>query len=164
MGFIRKLPHHLVASFRATLEEAREADVLLHVVDASHPEYEEQIEVVESVLGELELEDRPVIMVFNKSDLVVDPAELAQRVRELHPGGVIVSSVKPGGLDQLIGALAERAKALVPVVRVVVPATDGKRIAEVYRLGEVVGREDTEEGVVLMVRMAEWKAKAFLGS
>ena len=160
VGFIRKLPHHLVASFRATLEEAREADVLLHVVDASHPEYEEQIQVVEAVLGELELEDRPVIMVFNKIDLVADPGAFAARVREMHPGAVIVSSVRPGGLEELIQALAERAKTMAPVVRVVVPATDGKRIAEVYRQGEVVGREDTEEAVVLMVRMAEWRAKA----
>lgn len=159
VGFIRKLPHHLVASFRATLEEAREADVLLHVVDASHPEYEEQIQVVEAVLGELELEDRPVIMVFNKIDLVADPGAFAARVREMHPGAVIVSSVRPGGLEELIQALAERAKTMAPVVRVVVPATDGKRIAEVYRQGEVVGREDTEEAVVLMVRMAEWRAK-----
>lgn len=160
VGFIRKLPHHLVASFRATLEEAREADVLLHVVDASHPEYEEQIQVVEAVLGELELEDRPVIVVFNKIDLVADPGEFAARVREMYPGAVIVSSVRPGGLEELIQALAERAKTMAPVVRVVVPATDGKRIAEVYRQGEVVGREDTEEGVVLKVRMAEWRAKA----
>ncbi len=159
VGFIRKLPHHLVASFRATLEEAREADVLLHVVDASHPEYEEQIQVVEAVLGELELEDRPVIMVFNKIDLVANPEEFAARVREMHPGAVLVSSVRPGGLEELIQALAERAKTMAPVVRVVVPATDGKRIAEVYRQGEVVGREETEEGVVLMVRMAEWRAK-----
>ena len=86
VGFIRKLPHHLVASFRATLEEARAADVLLHVVDASHPEWEEQMRVVEDVLGELELSDRPLVVVFNKIDLLPDPSQFAVRVRELHPG------------------------------------------------------------------------------
>ncbi len=70
VGFIRKLPHHLVASFRATLEEVREADMLLHVVDASHPDWEGQMHVVERVLAELDLADRPIIPVFNKIDAV----------------------------------------------------------------------------------------------
>ncbi|HET9275113.1 MAG TPA: GTPase HflX, partial [Gemmatimonadales bacterium] len=99
VGFIRKLPHHLVASFRATLEEARDADVLLHVVDASHPDWEEQVEVVEQVLGELELSDRPVIMVFNKMDLVPDPAAAAARLRELHPGAVFATTMRTDGVE-----------------------------------------------------------------
>jgi len=70
VGFIRKLPHHLVASFRATLEEAQHADILLHVIDASHPDWEEQVEVVDGVLGSLDLAGRPVVHVFNKMDLV----------------------------------------------------------------------------------------------
>jgi GTP-binding protein HflX len=70
VGFIRKLPHNLVASFRATLEEARNADILAHVIDASHPDWEDQVEVVDGVLGELGLGDRPVIHVFNKMDRV----------------------------------------------------------------------------------------------
>src|SRR5512134_3315670 len=86
VGFIRKLPHHLVASFRATLEEAREADVLLHIVDASHPDWEGQMHVVERVLAELDLADRPLIPVFNKIDAVPDPEGFAARVKELHPG------------------------------------------------------------------------------
>src|SRR5438093_13517595 len=69
VGFIRKLPHHLVASFRATLEETRDADLLLHVVDASHPAWEEQRIVVDQVLKELGLADQPTLLVFNKMDL-----------------------------------------------------------------------------------------------
>ncbi len=163
VGFIRKLPHHLVASFRATLEEARDADLLLHVVDASHPEWEDQIRVVEEVLGELALGDKPVLMVFNKSDRLADPQAFRRRVRELHGPAVVVNTVTPNGLEELREALRARAQALVPVVRVVIPATDGKRIAEVYRAGEVVGREDTPEGVALTVRMAAWRAKQFQG-
>jgi GTP-binding protein HflX len=163
VGFIRKLPHHLVASFRATLEEARGADVLLHVVDASHPGWEEQVGVVDQVLGELELGDRAVLVVFNKADQLEDRRGFEARVRELHPGSVVVSAVRPGGLEPLRAALASRARTIRPTVRVVVPATDGKRIAEVYRAGEVVGREDTPEGVALTVRMEEWKAKRLGG-
>ncbi len=73
VGFIRKLPHHLVASFRATLEEVREAEVLLHVIDASHPGWDEQYRVVEQVLAEIGIEDRPVVPVFNKMDAVREP-------------------------------------------------------------------------------------------
>ena len=159
VGFIRKLPHHLVASFRATLEEARGADLLLHVVDASHPEWEEQVSVVEQVLGELELGGKPVLMVFNKADQLADPAGFENRTRHLFGDAVVVSALGPNGLEPLRAALAERARSLRPTVRVVVPATDGKRIAEVYRAGEVVSREDTAEGVALTVRMEEWKAK-----
>ena len=75
VGFIRKLPHHLIASFRSTLEEAREADVLLHVIDASHPDWEEQREVVMEVLEELAIEDRDKILVFNKVDQITHGEE-----------------------------------------------------------------------------------------
>jgi GTP-binding protein HflX len=81
VGFIRKLPHHLVASFRATLEEVREASLLLHVVDASHPQWEEQVQVVDTVLAQLELSALPVVHVFNKMDLVTEPVAFRERVR-----------------------------------------------------------------------------------
>ncbi|MHB1328575.1 MAG: GTPase, partial [Gemmatimonadales bacterium] len=161
VGFIRKLPHHLVASFRATLEEAREADVLLHVVDASHPEWEEHVQVVEQVLSELEMADQPALLVFNKSDRLADPASFEARVVELYPGSVVVNTIDPHGLDRLRDSLAERARGLRPTVRLLVSPTDGKRLAEVYRAGEVVSREDTPEGMVLTVRMDEWKARQF---
>jgi GTPase len=159
VGFIRKLPHHLVASFRATLEEAREADALLHVVDASHPEWEEQVEVVEEVLGELEISDRPVLMVFNKADQLSDPDEFRARIEAFHERVVLTSALEPGGLDALRAALKDLAREARPVIRLVVPLTDGKRIAAVYRAGEVVSREDTPEGVALTVRMEPWRAK-----
>lgn len=159
VGFIRKLPHHLVASFRATLEEAGEADVLLHVVDASHPDWEEQVDVVEEVLGELDLADRPVILVFNKMDLVADPAAFAARIREIHPGAVLASTMRTDGVEEVKAALRERARAGRPTLRVVVPADDGARLAAVYRAGEVLSREVTPEGVVLTVRMEGWRAR-----
>ena len=159
VGFIRKLPHHLVASFRATLEEAGEADLLLHVVDASHPDWEEQVAVVEEVLGELELSDRPVVLVFNKMDLVADPTAFAARIREIHPGAVLASTMRTDGVEEVKAALRERARAGRPTLRVVVPANDGARLAAVYRAGEVLSREVTPEGVVLTVRMEGWRAR-----
>jgi GTPase len=159
VGFIRKLPHHLVASFRATLEEAREADVLLHVIDASHPEWEEQVQVVEEVLGELEMTDRPVVMVFNKIDLLPDPTSFAGRIRELHPDAVFTTTTGTDGVDSVKAALKDRARAGRPTLRVVIPANDGARLAAIYRAGEVLTREHTAEGVVLTVRMEGWRAR-----
>lgn len=159
VGFIRKLPHHLVASFRATLEEAREADILLHVIDASHPEWEEQAKVVEEVLGELELSDRPVTMVFNKIDLLPDPTGFAARIRPLYPDAVFSTSMRTDGVDTVRFTLRERVRAGRPTVRVVIPEGDGARLAAVYRAGEVLAREHTAEGVVLTVRMEGWRAR-----
>ena len=164
VGFIRKLPHHLVASFRATLEEAREADVLLHLVDASHPDWEEQVRVVDAVLGELELADRPELMVFNKMDLLPDRGAFEARVRGHYPDAVFTSTMRTDGIDGLRAALRERVRAGRPTVRVLVPANDGARLAAVYRAGEVLSREETEAGVVLTVRMEDWRARQLSGN
>ncbi|HJS47279.1 MAG TPA: GTPase HflX [Gemmatimonadales bacterium] len=154
VGFIRKLPHHLVASFRATLEEAGEADILLHVVDASHPDWEEHWEVVEGVLAELEMDDKPVLPVFNKMDAVADPLAFARRVRELHPDAIFVTTVRTDGLEPLKAALREREQAARPTVRIRVPHAQGRLLAAIYQAGEVVRRTPTDEGVELAVRLA----------
>jgi GTPase len=154
VGFIRKLPHHLVASFRATLEEVVEADVLLHVVDASHPEWEEQWEVVEGVLAELGVHDLPVIPVFNKMDAVEDPMAFAQRARELYPEAVFTSTLKIDGIEGLKAELRRRAAAMHPPVVLRIPMADGKRMAEIYRVAEVIKREAVGEEYELTVRIA----------
>jgi GTP-binding protein HflX len=159
VGFIRKLPHHLVASFRATLEEARQADLLLHVVDASHPDWEEQAAVVDAVLGDLELADRPEIVVFNKMDRLADPGAFRERLQPLSPGAVFVSALEPGGLEELKGSLRRRIRSGLPVLRVMIAPGDGATLAAVYRAGEVVARDETPEGVRLTVRMEEWHAR-----
>jgi GTPase len=163
VGFIRKLPHHLVASFRATLEEARGAAALLHVVDASHPEWEEQMRVVEGVLGELELADRPVIVVFNKIDLLPDPTQFAVRVRELHPGALMTTTLRTDGLASLKARLREldRARRVTVIVRI--PVTDGAGLAALYRLGEVVGVRPTGVEQEVTVRLEGWQADKLRG-
>ncbi len=151
VGFIRKLPHHLVASFRATLEEVKDADVLLHVIDASHPTWEEHRLVVDQVLQELGALDRPVLHVFNKTDAMDDAdfAALQQRVTNLLPDSVFVSAITDGGLEPLKRALLARVRAVRPVVDVRVAASAGRVLAELHRTGEVIEeRVDGEEMVV----------------
>ncbi|HYF39723.1 MAG TPA: GTPase HflX [Gemmatimonadales bacterium] len=153
VGFIRKLPHHLVASFRATLEEARAADVLLHVVDGSHHDWEGQLRVVEKVLSELGLADRPVILVFNKIDAVPDPAGFTRRVRELHPTAILTTTVRTDGLAALKARLRELDRAGRVAIRVRVPLSDGARLAELYREGEVLSRNQGDNYYELLVRL-----------
>jgi GTPase len=159
VGFIRKLPHHLVASFRATLEEARAANALLHVVDASHPDWEGQLRVVEKVLAELGLADRPVILVFNKMDAVPDPLGFTRRVRELHPTAILTSTMRTDGLAPLKARLRELDRAGRTTVRVRVPLSEGGRLAELYREGEVLSRQENEEAYELVVRLEPWVAE-----
>ena len=154
VGFIRKLPHHLVASFRATLEEAREADVLLHVIDASHPGWEEQVEVVEGVLAEMGLNDRTrVVYVFNKADLLPDPEAFLARARERYPHAVLTCARGADGVDGLRTLLRASAQALRPVARVRVPLGDGKLLAELHRDAEVMGQEQSDGAVVVTARV-----------
>lgn len=115
VGFIRKLPHHLVASFRATLEEAATADALLHVIDASHPQWEEQVRVVNEVLDDV-AGSVPVFPVFNKMDrLDGDPAFRA-RARLEHPDAVFVSATQ-GEVRELEAALRRQARSPLPASR-----------------------------------------------
>ncbi len=156
VGFIRKLPHDLVASFRATLEEATEADALLHVIDASYPTWPEQKHVVEEVLGELGFDDRPVMLVFNKVDRLTHAEErsLREQVRAVFPQpSIFVSAVEPAGLDGLRAKLQEEMRALQPEVRLELPSTDGEALAVVYREGEVISREEDGERIRLVARI-----------
>ena len=159
VGFIRKLPHHLVASFRATLEEVREADVLLHVIDASHPEWEEQHRVVEQVLAELGIEDRPVIPVFNKMDAVREPAALAARVRALFPDAVLTSTMRVEGVESLKSALRNREQQARPAVIIRLPVSDGARLAALYRQGEVLSLAAVGDQNEVKVRLEEWRVE-----
>lgn len=152
VGFIRKLPHHLVASFRATLEEARNADVLLHVVDVSHPDWEEQMDVVEHVLADLDLQDVPVIPVFNKVDRLDGSQEQLTRVRVLHPDGVLATAMRTDGVLEVKAALRRRVEGERQTVRVRVGVANGAGLAAVYRLGEVVSRVQANGGFDLVVR------------
>jgi GTP-binding protein HflX len=159
VGFIRKLPHHLVASFRATLEEVRAADLLLHVVDASHPDWEAQLQVVEQVLAEIGVDEQPVVPVFNKMDAVPEPAAFSARARELYAGAVLTTTVRMHGLEELKGELRRRERMVRPPVTVLVPLADGARLASLYRLGVVVHQAVEGPHHVVQVRLAPWQVE-----
>ena len=128
VGFIRKLPHHLVESFKSTLDEVKESDILLHVVDVSHPQYEEQMAVVNKTLQELNCQDKPVITVFNKIDLYVKNTfdewlddetksqllnELKQRwINETRGNCVFISATEKHNIPELRDVIAEKIKTL----------------------------------------------------
>ena len=156
VGFIRKLPHHLVASFRATLEEASEADVLLHVIDGSHPRWEEQKAVVEEVLAELDLDEVPEALVFNKIDRLTHDEEDALRQRSqaaFAEPAVFTSTVEKGGVEELLVFLEDQIRHQRPEVRILVPAADGEALATLYREGEVLSREERGTTIDILARL-----------
>ncbi|HSA57292.1 MAG TPA: GTPase HflX [Gemmatimonadaceae bacterium] len=155
VGFIRKLPHHLVASFRATLEEVGEADLLMHVIDASHPNWEEQVAVVEEVLGELGVGDRPVLHVFNKVDLLAEPdvTAIRRRMAVLRPNSVFVSTMRPEGLEPLRDALRRTVSRQRPVAELRIPVANGRLLAEIHRSGEVLDQRSEGEEMILRARL-----------
>ena len=157
VGFIRKLPHHLVASFRATLEETAEADLLLHVIDASQPTWEEQRIVVEQVLEELGVGDRPRLLVFNKVDLLDEETLLAlqERIGRLVKNAVFVSALQEGGLEPLRRALGTAIRARRPLAEIRLSAGDGKLLAEIHRSGEVIDQRTDGDQLVLRARVDE---------
>ena len=151
VGFIRKLPHQLVAAFKATLEELEEADVLLHVVDASHPGLEEQMEAVESLLGELELAHRPTIVALNKVDRLDADAALGALVERFD--AVAVSARTGEGMTALLDRIERALRPGVERIRLRIPYRDGTALAQCYERGRVLSRTDGVDGIDLEVEL-----------
>jgi GTP-binding protein HflX len=151
VGFIRKLPHELVAAFRATLEELSDADVLLHVVDASHPALEEHMAAVEGLLGELGVADRPTLLALNKVDRVAEPQAVDRLVAARD--GIAVSAVTGEGLGSLRWAIEAALRSPEGVVTLRVPHADGATLALCYARGRVLSRADEPEYVRLTVEL-----------
>jgi GTP-binding protein HflX len=134
VGFLRRLPHHLVASFHATLEETLEADLLLHVVDASHPEASVQMQAVDTVLGQLSASTRAEILVLNKIDRVSDPLQLHWLVAERKEDSVWVSAHTGAGLERLDAMVANRLDRRSVLAEISMPAGDGRLDAAIRKL------------------------------
>ena len=152
VGFIRKLPHRLVEAFKATLEEVVMADLLLHVVDASHPQATEQIRAVNEVLDEIGAGTRPTLMVFNKTDRVAEPGAMA-RFLDQYPHAVAVSAKRGEGFPALLAELGNRLRPVRDFVELEVPHDASALIARAHELGQVIERRYRGDAVRLKVRL-----------
>ncbi len=148
VGFIRDLPHHLVASFKATLTEARQAKLLLHVVDASNPQAESHIESVTAVLDELGVKNRPMLLVLNKIDMVTDPSVL-DILRAHHPKSVAVSGLTGAGLPELTDAVVEMLSKNFIELEVKLPSSNGKLLAFLNAHADIIRQEYRDDGVLM---------------
>jgi len=151
VGFIRQLPHGLIESFKSTLEIAAEADMLVHVVDASAVHPEQQITAVREVLAEIGADQVPEFIVFNKADLVDD---WGASLVEDHQGAVAVSALRNEGLEVMMRRLADRMRAITQVTELMVPYDRGDILASIHREGEVVMSELEDEGMRIRARLS----------
>jgi GTP-binding protein HflX len=152
VGFIRKLPHHLVAAFKSTLEEVTEADLLLHVVDLLSPLYEDQIRVVQETLEDLGAADKTTLLVFNKIDRLNDRS-IISALSEKYPQSVCISAMR--GIN--IVSLKEKIQQLVNTEfveeTIVIPQSDPRLISAIYDFAEVLDRSYEDNSVHLIVRV-----------
>lgn len=154
VGFIKKLPHQLVAAFKATLEEVFEADLLLHVIDVSHPEAEAQIAAVNVVLEELNATDIPMFMVFNKIDRLKSDEEL-HLLQCQYPDALPISAQRGDGIPALIEALAQRFAERGTDLSLCIPYTEGKVLDLLHKHGIVLDTEYADEAVHVKARLPE---------
>jgi GTP-binding protein HflX len=159
VGFIRKLPHTVIESFKATLEEVLLADLLIHVVDLSHPQHHEQMAVVDATIAELGAHGKQTILVFNKIDALPDRSVVESRLR-LHPGSVAVSARTGEGMQSLFQELEVRLAAWRLRATFRIPQRESALLAEIHRVGHVLGvTYDGDDAVVVAHIPPELKMK-----
>lgn len=157
VGLIKKLPHHLVVSFHATLDEVAEADLLLHVVDASRPHCERYLDLANEVLEEIGASDIPVRVIFNKVDRVHDGGDL-DRLESRHPGGILASATRGDGLDDVLRGVTAFIESREEVMELSIPVSDGKTISFVHEHGEVLSQTAGDEHLEMKVRIPKPEA------
>ena len=146
VGFIRKLPHHLIEAFKSTLEEAKYADYILHVVDASNPQHEKQMLIVYETLANLDVKDKTVITLFNKQDARTD----AEPLHDFKADYTLSISAKNGtGLEELKNLLSELLRENKILVERTVPYTNAGVIQLVRKSGELLEEEYREDGIYI---------------
>jgi GTP-binding protein HflX len=151
VGFVRRLPHQLVDAFRSTLEEVVDADLLLHVVDASAPVADGRIAAVDAVLREIDAARVPVLLAFNKTDLA-DP-EMLKESLVAHPDSVAISAASGDGIAELLGALGDRLRAQAGIVECFVPYDRADVLAALHRSGEVLVEVHDDLGTRVRARL-----------
>jgi GTP-binding protein HflX len=150
VGFIRNLPHQLVEAFKSTLSVATDADLLVHVVDASAPDPEGNIDAVRTVLREIDADEVPVLYAFNKADRARSEAT---RLAKVHEGSVAFSATTGDGVDELLATVAARLRALTNMVELAIPFDRGDLLAAVHREGEVLSERTADDAMRLKVRL-----------
>jgi GTPase len=153
VGFVRHLPHHLVEAFRSTMEEVGDSDLILHVVDGSHPAPEEQLAAVREVIRDVGATGVPEIVVINKAD-AADPLVL-QRLMRIEKRSIAVSARTGQGIDELLALIDVELPRPSVEIEVLVPYTHGRLVARAHTDGEVISEEHTPEGTLLKVRVHE---------
>ncbi|HDP98571.1 MAG TPA: GTPase HflX [bacterium] len=153
VGFIRKLPHHLVASFKSTLEETKQADLLLHVVDCSHPYYQDQVQVIQQVIKELAIDDRPVITVFNKIDRVGDKSFLRE-LKQHNESAFLVSAQRGIFIDELKKEIINRAQQQNMIAELKIPLAEQKALASIYEWAKILKKKYHDDYVALSIEFA----------
>jgi GTP-binding protein HflX len=151
VGFVQRLPHQLVESFRSTLEEVVDADLLLHVVDASSTDAEHQIDAVRAVLDEIGAGHVPELLVLNKSDMA-SPGDVKGLLTS-HPQAIVVSAATGDGVPGLLDAVGSRLRSLAPIVELLVPYERGDVVAALHREGEVLVEVHSDGGSRLRARL-----------
>ena len=150
VGFIRKLPHHLIASFRSTLAEARESDIFLIVVDVSDKNFREQIQVVIDTLTDLNIQDKPIIYVFNKIDQL-EYLEQIKQIEHQYTNSVFISAERNINILQLLEKMENEFDKLNKNVHLFFPYTKMQLINKIYEISKVMNREDTDQGINLEI-------------
>ncbi len=151
MGFVRNLPHQLVEAFRSTLEEVGEADVIVHVVDGSHPDPAAQLATVREVIGDVGAREIPEIVAFNKADLIDESQRLV--LRGLVPDAVFVSARTGEGIAELLAAIEDRLPEPDVSLTVVIPYDRGDLVSSLHGSGAVESVDYVEDGTRLQVRV-----------
>ena len=160
VGFIRSLPHSLVEAFRATFEEITEADLILHVIDFSHSGWEEQSETTVKVLDEMGAGDKPVVRVYNKTDLIrLEGNRNPAGFNMDESNDVYISALTGDGVEDLMWTMARSLKHNMRRVKITLPVNAGGLLSEIYERGWVIGRND-EPGQVIIEANIE---KTFAG-
>lgn len=146
VGFIRKLPHHLIEAFKSTLEEAKYADIILHVVDASNPQMDEQMYIVYETLYKLGVQDKPIITAFNKMDRIEEEIQL----RDFKADAIVKISAKKGqGLSDLLERIETILREQKIAIEKVYEYKDAAKIQMIRKYGELISEEYTEEGIAV---------------
>ena len=160
VGFIQRLPHQLVSAFKSTLEEVAEAELLLHIVDISHPTYKKQMDAVYEVLRELGAADKEMIIVYNKIDKVEITPELRDRLCK-DGNAVLISAKKSLGLDELLSVIVQHLNYKSIATDLLIPYIDSDKAAKLHNVAAIEAQEYSEDGIMIRAMLTEDQRKEY---